>query len=129
MNKEQLSRKLKMAGHRHILMVDDEPQIISAFRLFFESFGLVVSTASGGDEALGLLAATSFDVVITDLLMPNGEGTELIAEIRRNGDALPIIVITSDDGALRLLTQFANIQVLFKPANADEILDALEHAL
>jgi len=118
-----------MSNRKHILVVDDEPQVVTAFRFFFESQGLRVSSAADGNEALHQLAVTLFDVVVTDLHMANGTGTELIAEMRRYADTPPVIVITADDDATRLLTRFDNIQVLHKPAPADEILNALDHAL
>lgn len=61
--------------------------------------------------------------------MPNGDGAELIAEIRRRADIPPVIVITGDDNAAQILTEFDNIQLLYKPANADDILGALDLAL
>ncbi len=118
-----------MPESKHVLVVDDEPQVVFAFRLFFESRGLRVSTASDGDEALHQLAVTSFDAVVTDLHMPNCGGTELIAEMRRHTGEPPVIVITSDDDAERLLTRFDNIQILHKPVHADKILKALSLAL
>ncbi|SMH43428.1 response regulator [Azospirillum agricola] len=117
-----------MPDRKHALVVD-EAVLALAFQEFFESQGLRVSTASGEAEAVGLLTTVPFDVVITDLMLPKGNGMDLIAEIRRNGDFPPIIVITSDDGAVHELIRVNNIQILHKPAAVTDLLDALDTVL
>lgn len=59
-----------MPDRRHVLVVDDEPQITTALRLFFESHGLRVSTARDGHEALRQITTTAFDAVITICTCP-----------------------------------------------------------
>ncbi|SMH43254.1 response regulator [Azospirillum agricola] len=118
-----------MPDRKHILVADDDLQIVAAYRVLFESLGLRVSSASNGSDAQKLLATMRFDAIVTDLSMPNCGGVELIAEARRRADTPPIIVVTGDSDAEHRLTGFDNVQILHKPANAACVLGALGDVL
>jgi len=78
-----------------ILAVDDQLY----FRVFLEDLlreaGYVVTTAPGGAEALALLEAERFDVVVTDLLMPGMDGSELVQRVKERWPAQDVVVVTS----------------------------------
>lgn len=118
-----------MPGRPHVLVVDDEPLIVDALRGLFEGQGLRVSVAANGHDALRQLSASPVDVVMTDLNMPDGNGAELVTEMRRNGSAPPAVVLTADTDAARALVRLGNVQILRKPAGIGEILAAMERAL
>lgn len=119
-----------MADRFRILVVDDEPLIVGVLRDLFENRGLLVSTAANGYEAIQLLSAGPFDAVVTDLNMPQCDGADLIAEIRRrDGSRLPIIVLTGDSEAGHRLAGLDNLQILRKPAGIAEITAAMNRAL
>lgn len=119
-----------MADRHRVLVVDDEPLIVGMLRDLFEAQGLLVSTATNGDEAIRLLSAGPYDAVITDLNMPRCGGADLIAEIRRReGGRLPVIVLTGDSDAERRLAGMNNLQILRKPAGIAEITVAMGRAL
>ncbi|MEO8585168.1 MAG: response regulator [Acidobacteriota bacterium] len=84
---------------RHILIVDDEVDLLEALRDAFSDEGYVVTTAVNGRDALEKLPTMARPcVVILDLLMPVMTGNELVAEMRadpRYSD-IPLIVSTSD---------------------------------
>lgn len=71
----------KLAGK--VLVVDDETDIREILKNYLEDFGLVVTLADDGDSALQILKKENFDVVITDIRMPNFTGDALLAEARR----------------------------------------------
>lgn len=120
-----------MADFHRVLVVDDEPSIVSVLRDLFEAQGLLVSTAANGHEAIHLLLAGPYDVVVTDFNMPGCGGTELIAEIRRReGLSLPVIVLTGDyQTASSTLAKVDNVQILRKPAGIAEITAAMGRIL
>ncbi len=64
-------------------------------RKVLEKDGHTVTTASGSCEALALLAACLYDLVVTDLLMPFDGGLALLEAIRRTSPATPVIIVTA----------------------------------
>lgn len=78
-----------------ILIVDDDQIILDVMDLWLKSKGHSISQAHDGDEALDLLHAEDFDLMITDLIMPRTEGIQLILEVRRTHKVMGIIAISS----------------------------------
>jgi two-component system response regulator AtoC len=78
-----------------VLVVDDDASVARVLAATLRQEGFTSRTAKSGEEALALLDAEPFDAVVTDLRMPKMDGLELIAEIRRRGLDLPVIVITA----------------------------------
>ncbi len=78
-----------------ILVVDDDLGICRSLEEILEADGCVVETASDGLEGLRRLEATPFDVVLTDVVMPNMDGHELFIEIRKRYPDLPVLMMTA----------------------------------
>jgi DNA-binding NtrC family response regulator len=77
-----------------ILLVDDDEPFRKMLRLTLTKLGYDVSEAADGRAALRLHAATPADVVITDLIMPEREGLEIIMELHRKQPGLKIIAMS-----------------------------------
>ncbi len=77
-----------------ILVIDDDPAVREVVREMLRGEGHEVSTADNGRQALEALAAEVFDLVVTDLIMPEQEGIETIAEIRRRDPDIPIVAMS-----------------------------------
>ena len=71
-------------GELTVLVVDDEPHILHYMRATLEAWGHRVEVASDGAQGLALATSQPFDVVITDLRMPDPGGRELFEELRRD---------------------------------------------
>lgn len=85
----------------HILVVDDESTIRLSLHRFLTRIGYQVSLARNGCEALTVLNDSGpVDLVITDLVMPDFDGRELIKEMRRVHPAVPVLVISGYAAAL-----------------------------
>ena len=82
-----------------VLLVDDEPSIRATLREFLERDGHSVATASLVEEALQLLSNHTFDIVVTDVIMPRHSGVELLATIREQRPGIEVILITGDPNA------------------------------
>lgn len=80
-----------------ILIVDDDEIVRRLLRNKFQSCGYEIAEAGDGREAIHLLEATDFDVVITDVLMPEQDGIELLMYLRREHPAIRAIAITAGD--------------------------------
>lgn len=81
---------------KRILMVDDDPRLLDAlarqFRANRERWEL--TTATDGTEALKLAEKESFDLIITDLVMPVTDGIEIIMAIRRDHPSMVIVAMS-----------------------------------
>ena len=83
----------RVADHRRILIVDDEPQITRVLRTSLDAHGYDLRVANDGDTALQIARDWTPDLMITDLSMPVMDGLELCRRFRRNSNA-PIIVLS-----------------------------------
>ena len=79
---------------RRILVVDDEPHLVRAVRMYLEIQGYTVFGAHSGEDALVVLREKLPDVVILDVLMPGLDGFETLQEIRRIS-SVPVIMLTA----------------------------------
>ncbi len=101
-----------------LLIIDDDEEILSTLKYFLSSKRYEVFSASDGLEGLKLLETEEqdFDLVITDLVMPNISGVGLIAIIKKKFPGLPVIAITGWGEHPEVLATEAQVdQVLEKP--------------
>lgn len=84
-----------MARDRKILIVDDNPHMCNLLTDILEIFDYQGITAKDGEDALSHLRKESFDLVITDLRMPNLGGMDLLKSIKEENPSLPVVIITA----------------------------------
>lgn len=77
-----------------ILMADDEPEILTLYSEMLEGSGHRVTTAENGCEALNRFADDDYDLVLMDLSMPTMDGFECIAEMQKQEQDVPVVVMT-----------------------------------
>lgn len=77
-----------------ILVVDDEAHLAAGIRENLEAEGYRTDVAHDGAAGLALLRAQPFDLVVLDVMMPNMDGVELCAELRRQGIQTPVLFLT-----------------------------------
>ena len=70
------------------LVVDDEPMNLLVAKGIFETYGMIVSTASGGREAIGMCAQEDYDIIFMDHMMPEMDGVEAMKRLRFNAARL-----------------------------------------
>ena len=112
-----------MAERKHILVVDDEPQITRVLRTALTGTGYEVRTADDGHTGLRVAREWQPDLVITDVSMPNMSGIELCRQLRAES-ALPIIVLSvkgEEQTKVEALDAGADDYVT-KPIGMDELL-------
>ncbi|HEY4297898.1 MAG TPA: response regulator [Paraburkholderia sp.] len=108
-----------------ILLVDDEPEILAAWRLILEREGYEVSCASNGAEAVARTAERVPDLIITDWMMPLMDGAELCRRLRAMPQLaeVPILVHTAvppPEGAVKNWTVCVR-----KPVGAEMFLTTI----
>jgi DNA-binding response OmpR family regulator len=111
-------------SQKHVLLIEDEPNIAEAIRFILKRDGWVVTHASEGREALALIGATRPDVLVLDVMLPGRSGLEILAELRADPAhaALPVLMLTArGQGRDREAAERAGASAfLAKPfANAD----------
>jgi signal transduction histidine kinase/DNA-binding response OmpR family regulator len=115
-----------------VLVVDDDAALCDVLVRMLHDAGHETRIALHGDQALATLQHGSIDVVVCDMLMPEKEGLETIAEMRRRRPALPIVAMS---GALRgetytsMAVKLGAVAELRKPFSSAELLDVIERAL
>jgi two-component system CheB/CheR fusion protein len=120
-------------GGIRVLLVDDTPDTLETFGYLLEYEGAVVTPAASAAEALRLAATKEFDLLISDVGMPNMDGYEMIAELRAQPRtaALPAIALTGYGRAQdvqRALVAGFNAQVN-KPVDFAQMREAIESVL
>ena len=110
---------------RRILLVDDDDILRDASGRVLERAGFHVLTAQDGKKALRILEEGSVDLVITDLVMPELDGLELIRELRR-GAGPPILAISGESGwrFLQMAMVFGAQGTLLKPYSIEQLMEA-----
>ena len=119
-----------MAAQPHILVIDDEPQILRALHTILTAKQFRVTTASRGNEGLTLAAAQPPDVIILDLSLPDMSGFEVTEQLREWTQA-PIIVLSvrdSENDKVTALEKGAD-DYLTKPFGIEELLARIRVAL
>ena len=96
---ESARPEIAATGH-HVLLVDDEPQVLSLLARGLEKFGHRVTCAADGTEALLKLSDTSVDVIVSDLMMPRMSGMELAESVATQYPALRRRFIVITGGAM-----------------------------
>lgn len=115
-----------------ILLADDDEDVRALFEMILKRRGHLVTTASTGREALARLAEQKFDVLITDVVMPDVDGLELIKAARKSGAPLRIIAITGGGNYLNgkycanLAAALGADVALMKPILPQKLVQILE---
>ena len=114
----------------HILVIDDEAQILRALKTILTARHFRVSTASRGEEGLALAAASKPDLIILDLSLPDMDGIEVCSQLRQWSD-IPVIVLSVREGErdkVAALDRGAD-DYLTKPFGIEELLARVRVAL
>ncbi|MEO7862248.1 MAG: response regulator [Nitrospirales bacterium] len=117
---------------RSILLIDDNDEIRALLRRILEEAGCFVMDAANGREGLRQFRHTPVDLVITDLLMPDSDGLEVIMALRHESPHVRIIALTGGEGEPNLLTVAKLLGAhltMKKPLEMTEFLKAVQQEL
>lgn len=121
--------------HGRIMVVDDEAEIRKAVRLILTHAHYEVIEAEDGAQAIATITSgdnpRTVDVVICDLYMPKGNGTQAIAAIHSQFPAIPIIVLTGKPEVPNVVAMFKQgvVDYLLKPVTPEGLLAAVSNAM
>jgi two-component system KDP operon response regulator KdpE len=114
----------------HVLVVDDEPQILRALGVILRNAGYEVATAATKSEALDAVSVRPPDAMVLDLVLPDGSGVDVTSEVR-TWSSLPIIVLSAvgdEREKVRALDVGAD-DYITKPFGTEELLARLRAVL
>lgn len=117
-----------------LLVIDDDEQYRALVRRMLEDDGHQVMDASSAETGYEIFRSISLDAVITDILMPDTDGIELITRLRREQPKLPIIAISGGGKCpaelyLSSSQYLGATRTLSKPFRRSELLQAVNEAL
>ena len=117
-----------------ILVVDDEPAIREMLERMLVSAGFDVNTATNGQDASLSIGDRIVDLVLTDIMMPERTGIDLIVELRRRRPGLPVIAMSgggriSREDCLRTAHRVGAVAILAKPFTQAQLLASVDLAL
>jgi DNA-binding response OmpR family regulator len=114
---------------RHVLLIEDEPNIIEAIRFLLSRDGWQVDTHSNGHDAADVIRATQPDLVILDVMLPGKSGFDILTEMRSSPDMLelPVLMLTARGQSRdREMAEKAGVsRFMTKPFSNAEVLDAV----
>ncbi len=107
----------------HVLVVDDEPAIVTVVRERLEGEGFTVRAAASGEEALTHMEVDRADLIVLDLMLPGIDGLEVLRRLRGRGDTVPVIVLTARDEDVDKIVglEMGADDYLVKPFNPREL--------
>lgn len=117
-----------------ILLVDDDEMSRQAVQRMLERAGHTVESTGNGREAIDRFAAGEVDLLITDLIMPEMDGLEIIQEVRRKDPGARILAISGGgrvqaEEYLSVARKFGAVEVLPKPFASQDLKAAVDRAL
>ena len=110
-----------------VLVIEDNGDLRNLVRLALEGAGHEVLTATQGVEGLAYLNGHAVDAVVTDLFMPEMDGIEVIAQLRRQFPGVKIVAMSGRPGVdyLAVAKELGAARILRKPFGMDDLLTAV----
>jgi CheY-like chemotaxis protein len=114
-----------------ILIVDDDLSVRQLLTAILDDAGYSTAQAENGRDAISQIQNASFDLIITDLVMPEQEGIETIKLLRRDFPQIKVIAMSGAFGGdyLRIAGYLGAHNTLQKPVSVEALLQAVEDAL
>lgn len=115
---------------RSILVVDDEAELRDVVSRVLMDAGHRVTTAANGQEAIARVAQEEFDLVLTDVIMPERDGMQVITEVRKKQPRAKIVAMSGGghiprDQYLKIATGLGAHAILEKPFSNRELVDTI----
>ena len=115
----------------NVLIIDDDERVLETFQIVLSSSGRQVQTASNGALGIEATKTNSFDIVVTDVVMPEKDGLEVLMQMRKTHPDTKIVVVsgggrTSATDYLKMAEVLGADRVLYKPVTATELSVAIE---
>ena len=119
------------SAEARLLVVEDEEMILELLAGSLRFAGFEVTTAASGAEALRAVAASRPDLMLLDVMMPDGDGFEVVRRMRSSGPDVPVIFLTARNGVRERVAGLAlgADDYVTKPFSLDEVLERIRAVL
>ena len=119
------------AAKAHILIVEDDQGIREQLKLYLSGKGYWCNTAQNAETAGRLMDVLKFDLLIVDILMPGMDGKSFVRQLRKNNNAVPVVMLTALGGLANVLEGFeaGSDEYLSKPFEPEELVARIEALL
>ena len=110
-----------------VLIVDDEPVLRELVAYILHDRGFIVSEADSGDAAFARICEEQFDVVLSDVRMPHGNGLDLLNKVRELEHPRPVVFLLSGYAEISLAEakRLGAEDLIFKPVDYDKLCVAI----
>ncbi|MBF00831.1 sigma-54 dependent transcriptional regulator [Flavobacterium coralii] len=114
-----------------ILVIDDDTAFCVMLKTFLQKKGFAVTNAFSAGEAQEIISKKTFDVVLTDIRMPDSSGLEILKHVKNNAPATQVILMTGYTDIKTAVNAMKSgaFDYVGKPINPDEILHTIKQAL
>ena len=120
-----------MPRKAHLLLVDDDPNTLASLSRAFRLAGHEATVCDNAARAVELLRTETFDLILSDVVMPGRSGLELLEDLKKAGVKTPIILISGQANIEMAVkaTKLGALDFLEKPLSTDKLLLTVENAL
>ena len=116
-------------GSAHVLVVDDEPELLELTKILLEQLGYRVTACGTGEAALQALANQNIDLLVTDIIMPKMDGRELAARACAHQPGLGLLYVSGFAQPMSPNTARVQGELLEKPFTSAALAEAVKRAL
>jgi len=115
----------------HLLIVDDDPNTLASLSRAFRLEGHDATVCDNATRAVELLRTETFDLILSDVVMPGKNGLELLEDLKKSGLKTPIVLISGQANIEMAVkaTKLGALDFLEKPLSTDKLLVTVENAL
>jgi DNA-binding NtrC family response regulator len=115
----------------HFLLVDDDPNTLASLARAFRLAGHEATVCDNANRAVELLRTETFDLILSDVVMPGKSGMELLDDLKKAGVKTPIILVSGQANIEMAVkaTRLGALDFLEKPLSTDKLLVTVENAL
>jgi two-component system, NtrC family, nitrogen regulation response regulator NtrX len=120
-----------LAKKAHLLLVDDNPNTLASLSRAFRMEGHEVTVCDNANRAMELVRTETFDLILSDVVMPGKTGIEMLEELKKAGVKTPIVLVSGQANIEMAVkaTKLGALDFLEKPSSTDKLLITIENAL
>ncbi len=120
-----------MPRKAHLLLVDDDPSTLASLSRAFRLAGHEATVSDNAARALDLLRSETFDLILSDVVMPGKNGIEFLEDLKKAGIKTPVVLVSGEANIEMAVqaTKLGAMDFLEKPLSTDKLLVTLENAM